>query len=125
MVANTLYLSKDIEKWGSGLNRIYEECKVNDVKVQFKKIKSGFVVMFYRKQIKDTIKDTIKSLSENEGRILGEMRTNAKITAEELSNMLNINLRNTKKNIQKIKDKGLIKRVGSRKAGHWEVINKL
>lgn len=74
--------------------------------------------------IKDTIKDTITSLPDNERKIFEEMQKNPKVTAEELSKMLSINLRNTKKNIEKIKEKGLIKRVGSRKAGYWEVVRK-
>jgi len=47
---------------------------------------------------------------------------NPNITIEELSKKLNINIRNTKKNIAKLKEKGLIKRIGSRKIGYWEVV---
>ena len=49
LIANTLYLSKDIEKWGSGFKRITDECKAENVKVEFKIKKSGFTVIFYRK----------------------------------------------------------------------------
>jgi len=49
LIANTLYLSKDIEKWGSGFKRIVDECKLNDIKVAFKMKRSGFTVVFYRK----------------------------------------------------------------------------
>ena len=49
-VANTLFLSKDIERWGSGLKRIYDECKQNKVKVEFKILKTGFLVVFYRRE---------------------------------------------------------------------------
>ncbi len=48
LIAETLYRSEDIEKWGSGLRRISEECKATGVKVAFEKIKSGFMVTFYR-----------------------------------------------------------------------------
>lgn len=51
LVAEILYLSEDIEKWGSGLRRITEDCKLAKVKVSFTKIKSGFVVTFYRPEI--------------------------------------------------------------------------
>jgi predicted transcriptional regulator len=37
---------------------------------------------------------------------------------------LNINLRNTKKYLAKLKEQGKIKRVGSRKNGIWEAIEK-
>ena len=49
LIANTLYLSKDIEKWGSGFKRITDECKATNVKVKFEIKKSGFTVIFYRK----------------------------------------------------------------------------
>ena len=49
LIAITLYLSKDIEKWGSGFKRITDECKAENVKVEFKIKKSGFTVIFYRK----------------------------------------------------------------------------
>ncbi|MEW5936946.1 MAG: ATP-binding protein [Candidatus Thermoplasmatota archaeon] len=50
LLANTLYLSKDIERWGSGLRRIYTECEANDVNVEFKPLKTGFIVVFGRKE---------------------------------------------------------------------------
>jgi len=49
LIANTLYLSKDIEKWGSGFKRIYDECQKENVKVEFRIKKNGFSVVFYRK----------------------------------------------------------------------------
>ncbi len=49
LIANTLYLSKDIEKWGSGFKRIYDECQKENVKVKFEIKKNGFSVVFYRK----------------------------------------------------------------------------
>ena len=36
LVANVLYLSKDIEKWGSGLKRMYRDCISNDVGIGFR-----------------------------------------------------------------------------------------
>ena len=50
------------------------------------------------------------------------MCENPKVTAEELSESLGINLRNTKKNIEKLKEKELVARKGSKKAGYWEVL---
>jgi len=43
---------------------------------------------------------------------------------DEISNLLDINLRNTKKNIAKLKKLGFVKRVGPAKGGYWEVIEK-
>jgi ATP-dependent DNA helicase RecG len=79
LLAETLYKSKEIEKWGSGLKRIYEECRSSGVKIDFETLKSGFLVVFYRDMaitktdvipengginggINDGINDGIKSL---------------------------------------------------------------
>jgi predicted HTH transcriptional regulator len=43
LIANTLYLGEYIEKWGSGLKRIYEACIKADVRVEFKKSTLAFL----------------------------------------------------------------------------------
>ncbi|GAB4376255.1 MAG: ATP-binding protein [Calditrichia bacterium] len=43
LIAEIFYLTKDVEKWGSGLKRIYEECKENGITVTFHPDQSGFV----------------------------------------------------------------------------------
>jgi len=74
--------------------------------------------------ISDTINDTTNLLSDNERTVFEEMQAHPKVTANELSEILNINLRNTKKIIEKLKEKGLVKRMGSRKTGHWDVVDR-
>ena len=59
---------------------------------------------------------------KNEKAILNEMSKNPNITAEELSLLLKINIRNTKKNMEKLKQKGLLKRIGPDKGGYWKVL---
>ncbi len=73
---------------------------------------------------KYTIKYTIRLLPSNERTVFDEMQSNPKVTANELSKILDINLRNTKKVIEKLNDKGLVERMGSRKLGHWEVVDR-
>ena len=76
---------------------------------------------------KGTIKVTGKvteRVTENQKIILDEIRGNAYVTAQQLSETLNISLRKTKENISKLKAKGLIRRVGPAKGGHWEVVEK-
>ena len=45
-----LFKSKEIEKWGSGLKRIYEECLEQGVKIEFEILKTAFVAVFYRQE---------------------------------------------------------------------------
>ena len=51
------------------------------------------------------------------------MKENKFVTQSELSDIVKINEKNVRNNIVKLKDKGLIKRVGSAKGGYWEVKN--
>ncbi len=51
-IARILYYSKDIESFGTGLRRIAESCDMAGVPYEFKKMKSGFVVCFYREDEK-------------------------------------------------------------------------
>ena len=59
-IANIMYLSKDIEKWGSGIKRIYDVCKENNVKVKFNIMRYGFSVVFDRstKVVEETTQKT-------------------------------------------------------------------
>ena len=50
------------------------------------------------------------------------MRENAHITAAELASMLGITERAVYKNIAKLRDTGIIRRIGSDVAGEWEVL---
>ncbi len=66
---------------------------------------------------KDLINDLEKNLSENQIKIINFMSENANITQSELSNLIGINEKNIRNNIKKLKDLGLIQRIGSPKNG--------
>lgn len=126
LIANTLYLSKDIERWGSGLRRIYDVCREEKVNVEFKELKSGFMVIFYRKVEgpKRVLKKVLKELTGNQKKILEAISQNPKITSEELAELVGISARKIRENIKKLKDEGLVKRIGGRKEGYWEFVEK-
>lgn len=49
LITSILYYSKDVESFGTGLKRISDACKESECKFDFKILKSGFVVVFYRR----------------------------------------------------------------------------
>ena len=55
--------------------------------------------------------------------IMREIRKKPFVTASELSEMLGISLRKTQENMRKLRETGLIRRIGPDKGGHWEVID--
>ena len=70
---------------------------------------------------KDLEKD-LENLTTNQRAILREIRENPRITQEKLSKAININEKNIRNNIAKLRQQGLLKRVGPAKGGHWEII---
>ncbi|MBW6491195.1 MAG: HTH domain-containing protein [Lentimicrobium sp.] len=73
--------------------------------------------------VKDTIKDTVKvAISKNQKAILELIAARNNITAEELVDIVGINLRNIRLNISKLKAKGMIQRIGPDKGGYWKVL---
>ena len=55
--------------------------------------------------------------------ILNYVETNPMASYEDLTNALNKGRSTIMRNIQKLKDAGLLLRVGSKKTGHWEIID--
>ena len=65
-----------------------------------------------------------EKLGENQKSILALIQENKNITIPELSEKISINSTATENNIAKLKEKGLLKRVGPDKGGHWEILKK-
>jgi len=63
-------------------------------------------------------------LSINESKILSLLRGNADITISGLAKTLTISTTAVENNLSKLKSKGIIKRIGGDKGGHWEILNK-
>ena len=59
-------------------------------------------------------------LSNNQNKILEEIKKNPFITQSELSELVGITRKAIIQNMKKLQDAGLIERVGSDKSGKWE-----
>ena len=68
-----------------------------------------------------TSEKTSKKTSET---ILEIILENPRITVKELSQLTGLSVGGVRWNLDKLADKGQLKRVGPDKGGHWEVINK-
>ncbi len=149
LIANTLYLSKDIEKWGSGFRRITEVCAKADVKVKFEIRKNGFMVIFYRKTDEELFdltgenKIDAKSVALNDENVAKNVALKVKekypelrkvyidiieiisknnyVTQEEIANKLKKTRNSIYRNIKALKDMGILERLGSKKNGNWKV----
>ena len=118
LIAETLYKTGDIEKWGSGLKRIDNVCKKAQIKTDFQLLKTGFLVTFYRKVM---VNGSPKSSPKTENIIIQLMQSDKHITTESIAESIGISKRAVLKQIYKLKKQGKLKRIGPSKGGYWEV----
>jgi predicted HTH transcriptional regulator len=150
LLARPMYLYGSIEQVGTGTEMIVKKCVEQGLRSPDFEQGINFVITFWRKEDenadteednnenntekdlrkdlrkdlkKDLRKDIEKDLTQNQKRILKAIQKNAYITQLELSSIIKINEKNIRKNIEILKDKGFIKRIGPNKGGHWKIIN--
>lgn len=67
--------------------------------------------------------DTIKSKNNvGDDTIICNLKADPFITADELADILTVGVATVKRQLAKLQDAGRVKRVGSNKTGHWEVL---
>ena len=110
-----------VEQLGSGMERIL---KVYDESIfkftpNFMIVAFPFENGFENKVSSDTLNDT---LNKNKNIILNAISKNKKITAEEIAVLTDLSLATIKRYMSGLQKKGIIKRIGSKKTGEWEII---
>jgi ATP-dependent DNA helicase RecG len=69
-------------------------------------------------------KGLVDGLVESQIKIIELISNNPRITKREMSEKIGISTTAIDKNIQKLKEKGILKRIGHDKSGHWEIVKK-
>jgi len=72
----------------------------------------------YENRLKSSQQNSSKSSQE----ILKQIKLNPYITIKELSHICNLTTRAIQKNINRLKDKNLLKRIGAKKGGYWKIL---
>ncbi len=67
---------------------------------------------------------TQKSVQKSVQKIVDFISENPNITTQEMANLLGINRSIVARHIKTLQEKGIIRRVGPDKGGHWEIIEK-
>ncbi len=57
-------------------------------------------------------------------KVIDLIKNNPKITTAELAEILEITVKGVEWNLAKLKEKGIIKRIGPAKGGYWKVVEK-
>jgi len=112
LIAQTIYLSGEIEKWGSGIKNVYKKCQEENLKVKFEDRKTAFFVVVYRKDLQELEENTKKDLNTNvtinvtinvtvnQSKILEIISKNPYITQDDIARELNITKRTVIRNMK-------------------------
>jgi len=88
----------------------------------FKNISEGFMVTLFATEEVDKVTDRVTDrVTDNQRSIVDLLRENSKYTTAELAQKVGISQRKIKENLRKLKEMGLLKRIGSAKGGYWKV----
>ncbi len=135
LITQTLYYSKDMETFASGLKKIKTLCTEAGVQYEFQKEAYGFTVVFFRHcgegwgwsgNAEDSVKDndphsdphdvprkeTLKDVIEN------AIRENPHITRAQIAERAGVSVKTV---ARKLKEMAYVKYIGSGNNGHWEI----
>ena len=89
---------------------------------KFEEISGGYLVKIsYEKQKTDNVTDNVTD-NQRHIKIIELIKINNKISTTEMAEILDVTKRTILRDIEKLKEQNKVKRIGSDKGGHWEVI---
>ena len=65
-----------------------------------------------------------KSVQKSVQKIISIIKGNPNITTQEIADLLGINRSGVARHIKKLREQGIIRRIGPDKGGHWEITGK-
>lgn len=130
IIADLFHRMGKVERMGSGIKRMRDLMREAGLKEPVFEADVFFRATFYRDPKyslkggqKRLVEGLVEGLVESQRKMVSLIRQNPRISKQDLSVKVGISTSAIDKNIQALKKKGLLKRVGSAKGGHWELIS--
>ena len=111
------------EEFGTGLRNVYKYSKAYSGSEKIVFLEDDI----FRVSIPltgDATEKVTEKVTENQRKMIDIISDNKWITINELSKFVGISPRKIKENIRKLKDIGMLMRIGPDKGGYWEIIKK-
>lgn len=130
-IANAFAYMKIIEKWGTGIPRIFRECREYDLPdPELIDFDGDFRVNMYRNtaidyspRVNDRVNDKVNDrVNEIEEKILKFIDNDPAITITQLSMELELSRKTIAAKLKTLKEKKMIERVGSSRKGYWKIL---
>lgn len=119
LIAKTLYLCKDVESLGSGLRKICKLCNDADVTVSYLNNESTFTLEFSRID-RNVVTNVV--INDFEKEVLELLQHDKTMSAAQISLIVGKTSRTVQRAFESLQRKELIRRIGSKKSGYWEVL---
>lgn len=123
LIADILSRAHFVERKGRGIALIKEK----EPEAKFEEIGGLFIATLKRSNYKiseELVERLVDGLVENQIRIIKLIFQNPRISKRELHEVIGISTTAIDKNIEKLKNSGILKRIGPAKGGKWEIIPK-
>jgi ATP-dependent DNA helicase RecG len=119
ILTDIFYKAGFIESWGRGTLKMIAECLHQNLpEPEFESKNHMFSVLFKKTDLKTDLKDyTI------EDHILAIITENNQVSIPAIAERVGKGITTTKEYLNKLKKKGIIKRIGPAKGGHWEILD--
>ena len=123
-IAKILYLNKSIEQFGSGFKRINSLCKDAGVRYSYESDALGFKFVLYRPELQSDIPSVTLDVTLNgtEMAVLAILKQKPDSSRSEISDKISKTVRTVQRALDSLRDKGYIRRVGSKQEPRWEVL---
>ena len=122
-IADIFFKAGYIETWGRGIDKIINGfAKANLPEPQFREIAGGIEVTLL-KNSNVPVNVPVNKQQERQQNILSLIQKNKYITMLELANEMGVTQKTIKRDIVKLKEYKVIKRIGPDKGGYWELMD--
>ena len=130
-IANAFAYMKIIEKWGTGIPRIFRECReyglpdpeLIDFDGDFRVNMYRNTAIDYSPRVNDRVNDKVNDrVNEIEEKILKFIDNDPAITITQLSMELELSRKTIAAKLKTLKEKKMIERVGSSRKGYWKIL---
>ena len=131
-IANAFAYMKIIEKWGTGIPRIFRECTEYGLpEPELIDFDGDFRVNMYRKSlisekqvtdVTEKVTDVTEKVTGIEAKILELISNDPTITTSKLANMLSVTRKTISTHMKTMKKNNVIERIGSDRKGYWKIL---
>ena len=120
LILDVLFRCKDVEKSGTGFQRVNEYCKKQNVTWTYRKEAYGFFFEFIRTNVQLNVQLSVQ-LTEAEQMIFNLIQNNDGISKKEMALRIGKSEKTVQRIISSLTKKQVIERDGSNKTGKWKV----